>query len=1342
MPSIGKSGGKKRKRTKPSDHPFTDSGNAGTFVGKETSTLSSQRNIPRLVTLLSGQQDEEESSSVHDKVKEPLTDSNDLLRRMNIQSISQENHGNIGGNQLKSSPRLRALRVETARGHESNTVNTKSKKGSKRKRGCVVGDSNKHDRMDVPLHNELGDSDLLGEDGNLFNCHICNDVGDVVCCDGCPKVYHVDCIPKKCQSRLSLDRDENPWYCPFCWDHGSISMKDDDDGNLSTCDICNDVGDVVCCDGCPKVYHVECVPINSASRLSLERDDNPWYCPKCCEKGHLNIANENEPCINVEQYRRSSRLTKEIPVSGNQHDSIAESPHQKDEQMIHDSDADSSHSSSDEENEDYAALLKSTMVEPITSIKATSPFHLYIIHNRLGIERYLLKDNDFKRAKKGMDRNFLIAKEAARRWRRSSILERKKYIDQSMQDYEKKLITWKEDLIIRDMMGVLEEPSATAILEKVNDPDLQLNQGDPSSIHDNETQYWENRLQQIQALSKLHAVPIKVEPHQNTLLFQLLKDQRFEHIQLISPCRSDVIYNTDKENSIVNRFMVQGPTSTLIGDSCAGCDRGWNHFCPVVKRIVPAVERRVRMQQPVSSLMATRVGIGCFNHIPLNYSKNVIEGGFCYDEVTSFLFAASILSQNNPDNCTNQELRQSFLCPRCKTKNDLRYGCLSCRRIKLLKAISRSGKSSVKAKMMPHSEQKLNTFTRQKAEQSALTMAMLENTWKPNAVMPFPHTDDNSNNSTLPESDDPMTIADDFIVPSSETACRKTLRLSNRLKFNQSRQEKSTSIEIQPDHCQDMAVEHRDESVALQKHCLSIAILGILSSILRRDALGLFAKPVPDTVESYRNIVPDPIDFSIIRSKALEGKYTSLGSFTSDVRKLCKNALVYNLPGSIYAITANEIYSVIDEMQTRAIKWMTAIRIAHAAHFNRRSSQNTAVVNKGSKMTFDNLSVTFDSDLIEKLRRTWPGAVEILENSTWLRKFIASDILRTKENESALYGAMAIRRAGKAAKISRAAGQTLGKLFSPCLIRNDHDDESLRGCIDSFVSEDTEWPTSLDQTTWRERLIIQTLKSLQDQRLEEVSSSKSGCARCEELQYDDEGLIVKAITRVQKSMREVSSSARRVDNSRVRVKEYSGDMVDVPYFNIDETNDSDRYQSLSVRGSHIHGWGLFAEKAFKKGEVVAEYIGEWIGNGGAFNAMKSFIRRNTIDYGFTLSHTFFSVADARERRYKRLRIQDYQFRVSSELVVDATMKGGCARYINHSCEPNCIASITDEDLKRIFIVCERNIEPFEEITYDYQFPLELSPELRIPCTCGSNQCRGFMNWDVPECHSYTARNLQ
>ena len=56
----------------------------------------------------------------------------------------------------------------------------------------------------------------------------------------------------------------------------------------------------------------------------------------------------------------------------------------------------------------------------------------------------------------------------------------------------------------------------------------------------------------------------------------------------------------------------------------------------------------------------------------------------------------------------------------------------------------------------------------------------------------------------------------------------------------------------------------------------------------------------------------------------------------------------------------------------------------------------------------------------------------------------------------------------------------------------------------------------------------------------------------------------------------------------------------------------------------------------------------------------------------------------------------------------------------------------NEHLKRVLIVSKQVIHATEELSYDYKFPLEMNLDLRVPCNCGAKQCRGFLNWDMPE----------
>jgi len=142
-----------------------------------------------------------------------------------------------------------------------------------------------------------------------------------------------------------------------------------------------------------------------------------------------------------------------------------------------------------------------------------------------------------------------------------------------------------------------------------------------------------------------------------------------------------------------------------------------------------------------------------------------------------------------------------------------------------------------------------------------------------------------------------------------------------------------------------------------------------------------------------------------------------------------------------------------------------------------------------------------------------------------------------------------------------------------------------------------------------------------------------------------------------------------------------------------------RKKRLTFAKSIIHDSGLFALEHIAAKELVIEYVGDVVRQ---------------------------AVADAREKMYQKRGIgSSYLFRIDEDSIVDATMTGNLARFMNHSCDPNCIAKIIEEEgKKKIVIYSCRDISQGEEITYDYKFPLE---EDKIPCRCGTAKCRGFLN---------------
>ncbi|KAL7812817.1 hypothetical protein V8C26DRAFT_430610 [Trichoderma gracile] len=145
-----------------------------------------------------------------------------------------------------------------------------------------------------------------------------------------------------------------------------------------------------------------------------------------------------------------------------------------------------------------------------------------------------------------------------------------------------------------------------------------------------------------------------------------------------------------------------------------------------------------------------------------------------------------------------------------------------------------------------------------------------------------------------------------------------------------------------------------------------------------------------------------------------------------------------------------------------------------------------------------------------------------------------------------------------------------------------------------------------------------------------------------------------------------------------------------------------RKKPVKFARSAIHNWGLYAMENINKDDMIIEYVGEEVRQ---------------------------QIAEIRENRYLKSGIgSSYLFRIDDNTVIDATKKGGIARFINHSCMPNCTAKIIKvEGSKRIVIYALRDIAMNEELTYDYKFEREIGSLDRIPCLCGTAACKGFLN---------------
>ena len=119
--------------------------------------------------------------------------------------------------------------------------------------------------------------------------------------------------------------------------------------------------------------------------------------------------------------------------------------------------------------------------------------------------------------------------------------------------------------------------------------------------------------------------------------------------------------------------------------------------------------------------------------------------------------------------------------------------------------------------------------------------------------------------------------------------------------------------------------------------------------------------------------------------------------------------------------------------------------------------------------------------------------------------------------------------------------------------------------------------------------------------------------------------------------------------------------------------------------SKLHGFGVFALEPINKNKRIIDYAGELISNKQSVNREDRYLRKGCI----------------------------WVFRVNRAWSRDANVGGNVARFINHSCKPNCWVEVVD---KTIWIRAARNVKPGEELTYDYN----TEGDKTIPCRCRPN----------------------
>lgn len=136
--------------------------------------------------------------------------------------------------------------------------------------------------------------------------------------------------------------------------------------------------------------------------------------------------------------------------------------------------------------------------------------------------------------------------------------------------------------------------------------------------------------------------------------------------------------------------------------------------------------------------------------------------------------------------------------------------------------------------------------------------------------------------------------------------------------------------------------------------------------------------------------------------------------------------------------------------------------------------------------------------------------------------------------------------------------------------------------------------------------------------------------------------------------------------------------------------------------SKVHGIGIFASKNIKKGTKIIQYIGEKV-------SKKEGDKRS----------------EERIKKYlnKENEGSVYIFELNKKYDIDGSPLYNKARYINHSCNPNCEVDIINNE---IWIKSIKAIKKNEELNYDYGYPFDKDDFSDHVCKCKSKNCIGFI----------------
>ncbi|XP_025906905.1 chromodomain-helicase-DNA-binding protein 5 isoform X3 [Nothoprocta perdicaria] len=183
--------------------------------------------------------------------------------------------GGVASKRKKSSSSEEEEREESD--FDSASINSSSVRSE-----CSAGLGKRGKRRRKKKRTEEGDG---YETDHQDYCEVCQQGGEIILCDTCPRAYHLVCLDPELEKA-----PEGKWSCPHCdkegiqWEPKEEDEEEEDeegaeeeeDDHMEFCRVCKDGGELLCCDTCPSSYHLHCL-----NPPLPEIPNGEWLCPRC-----------------------------------------------------------------------------------------------------------------------------------------------------------------------------------------------------------------------------------------------------------------------------------------------------------------------------------------------------------------------------------------------------------------------------------------------------------------------------------------------------------------------------------------------------------------------------------------------------------------------------------------------------------------------------------------------------------------------------------------------------------------------------------------------------------------------------------------------------------------------------------------------------------------------------------------------------------------------------------------------------------------------------------------------------------------------------------------------------